>query len=51
MSMFEFASKNFKNSFKDYTMQIIESHQKGKIDTSGTAKKMVEYFNELGIKF
>jgi 4-hydroxy-tetrahydrodipicolinate reductase len=33
------------------TLQIMESHQKTKIDTSGTAKAMVFYFNKLGIPF
>jgi 4-hydroxy-tetrahydrodipicolinate reductase len=39
-------------------LDIVESHQKGKADTSGTAKAMVEkldgspgYFNQLGIPF
>jgi 4-hydroxy-tetrahydrodipicolinate reductase len=50
-AMMEFAAKNFPNAFKDYTLEIVESHQKGKADTSGTAKAMVEYFNALGIKF
>src|SRR3989344_3461630 len=31
--------------------EIVASHQKGKADTSGTAKAMVGYFNTLGIPF
>jgi 4-hydroxy-tetrahydrodipicolinate reductase len=50
-AMMEFASKNFPNVFKGYTLEIVESHQKGKADTSGTAKAMVEYFNAMGIPF
>jgi 4-hydroxy-tetrahydrodipicolinate reductase len=45
------ASITFPNTFKDYTLEIVESHQDGKADTSGTAKEMVKYFNHLGIPF
>lgn len=44
-------SKNNYDSLKGYEMEIIESHQQGKKDTSGTAKAMVSYFNRLGIDF
>jgi 4-hydroxy-tetrahydrodipicolinate reductase len=37
--------------FKGYTLAIKESHQRGKADTSGTAKAMVRYFNQLGVPF
>lgn len=40
-----------KISLKDCELSIFESHQKGKKDTSGTAKAMVEYFNLMGIPF
>lgn len=50
-SMMAFAAKNSPNAFKGYTLEIVESHQEGKADTSGTAKAMVEYFNALGIPF
>jgi 4-hydroxy-tetrahydrodipicolinate reductase len=50
-AMMEFAAKNSPDVFKDYTLRIVESHQKGKADTSGTAKAMVNYFNSLGIPF
>lgn len=45
-----FAGKN-PGALKGYTLKIIESHQQGKKDTSGTAKAMVKYFNQLGIEF
>ncbi len=32
-------------------LRIVESHQQGKKDTSGTARAMVGYFNKLGIQF
>jgi len=50
-AMMEYASKNFPGVFKGYKLEIKESHQKGKLDTSGTAKAMVKYFNLLGIPF
>ena len=50
-AMMEFAATQFPNLFKGYHLEIKESHQKGKADTSGTAKAMIGYFNQLGIPF
>lgn len=50
-AMLKFAADNFPNALKGYKLEIIESHQAGKEDTSGTAKAMVAYFNALGIPF
>jgi 4-hydroxy-tetrahydrodipicolinate reductase len=50
-AMMEYVANNFPNSFTGYTLEIRESHQKNKLDTSGTARAMVGYFNKLGIKF
>ncbi len=50
-AIFEYGAKTFPGLFKGYSMDVKESHQKGKADTSGTAKAMVEYFNSLGIDF
>ena len=50
-AMMEYAADTFPDVFKGYTLQIRESHQKGKADTSGTAKAMIGYFNRLGIPF
>ena len=50
-AMMDFAAKNFPGLFEGYTLEINESHQKGKADTSGTAKAMVTYFNQLGVPF
>jgi 4-hydroxy-tetrahydrodipicolinate reductase len=47
-AMMEFAAENFPGVFKDYDPTIIESHQKTKVDTSGTAKSLVASFNKLG---
>jgi 4-hydroxy-tetrahydrodipicolinate reductase len=50
-AMMEYAAKIFPDLFKGYSLAIKESHQKGKADTSGTAKAMVRYFNSLGLPF
>lgn len=50
-AMIDFAANNFPDLFKGYSLRIEESHQKGKADTSGTAKAMVGYFNALGMDF
>jgi 4-hydroxy-tetrahydrodipicolinate reductase len=50
-AMMEYAADTFPGLFKGYSLEIRESHQKGKADTSGTAKAMVGYFNELGVSF
>jgi 4-hydroxy-tetrahydrodipicolinate reductase len=51
MAMMEYAAENFPGLFKDYTMDVKESHQSWKADTSGTAKAMIGYFNRLGVEF
>jgi len=50
-AMMEYAANTFPEIFEGYSLEIKESHQKGKADTSGTAKAMVEYFNSMGIPF
>ena len=50
-AMMEYAAETFPNLFAGYHLEIKESHQKGKADTSGTAKAMVGYFNKLGLEF
>lgn len=50
-AMMEYAADTFPGLFKGYSLQVVESHQKGKADTSGTAKAMVGYFNKLGVDF
>lgn len=47
-AMMEYAAEHFEDLFKGYAVEIKESHQKGKADTSGTAKAMIGYFNKLG---
>ncbi len=50
-AMMEFAATTFPGLFDGYTLKVTESHQQGKADTSGTAKAMVGYFNQLGANF
>ena len=50
-AMMAYAAETFPGVFNDYRLEIRESHQKGKADTSGTAKAMIGYFNKLGVPF
>lgn len=50
-AMMAYAAENFPDLFKGYRLRVLESHQKGKADTSGTAKAMVHYFNRMGVDF
>jgi 4-hydroxy-tetrahydrodipicolinate reductase len=50
-AMMEYAARTFPGVFKGYRLEVKESHQKGKADTSGTAKAMIGYFNQLGTPF
>jgi len=50
-AMMAYAADTFPDLFTGYALEIKESHQKGKADTSGTAKAMVGYFNRLGVPF
>jgi 4-hydroxy-tetrahydrodipicolinate reductase len=51
MAMVEYGAKTFPGLFSGFSLTVNESHQSWKADTSGTAKAMVRYFNELGIPF
>lgn len=48
-AMMEYAANTFPDLFKGYGLEVEESHQKGKADTSGTARAMIGHFNRLGI--
>ena len=50
-AMMEYAAQTFPDLFKGYTLEVQESHQAGKADTSGTAKAMIGYFNRMGVPF
>ena len=48
-AMIDAASKAFPNALKGYKLDVVESHQTGKADTSGTAKAVVESIGGLGL--
>jgi 4-hydroxy-tetrahydrodipicolinate reductase len=50
-AMMAYGAENFPGLFKGYRMTVKESHQRGKADTSGTAKAMVTTFNAMGVAF
>lgn len=50
-AIMEYAANEFPGLFAGYTLDVRESHQMGKADTSGTAKAMVRYFNAMGAAF
>ena len=50
-AMIEYAAENFPDCFKNYKLTIRESHQSAKLDTSGTARAMIGFFNKLGMKY
>lgn len=50
-AMLEYGASTFPGLFKGFTLQVKESHQQTKADTSGTAKALVSCFNQLGTDF
>ena len=49
-AMMEHMASTFPGAFAGYTLEVIESHQKTKADTSGTAKAVVASLTQLGTK-
>jgi 4-hydroxy-tetrahydrodipicolinate reductase len=50
-AMMEFMAQNFPGVFAGYTLNVTESHQQGKADTSGTAKAVVASLAKMGPEF
>ncbi len=50
-AIMEYAAREFPGIFSGYSLEVRESHQQRKADTSGTAKAMVQYFNRMGVSF
>mmetsp|Transcript_3012 Transcript_3012/g.4317 ORF Transcript_3012/g.4317 Transcript_3012/m.4317 type:complete len:295 (-) Transcript_3012:36-920(-) len=46
-AMMKTMASAYPGAFETYSLKVTESHQSGKADTSGTAKKIVEYLNVL----
>lgn len=50
-TMLEDIAKRFPGALSGCSLEVVESHQAGKKDTSGTAKAMVASFSKLGIDY
>lgn len=46
--MLKYMSEQFPGAFEGYTLSVTESHQASKVDTSGTAKAIIQSFTALG---
>ncbi|KAL6867466.1 hypothetical protein ACP4OV_015490 [Aristida adscensionis] len=44
-------SEQFPGAFSGYNLEVLESHQAGKLDTSGTAKDVIACFERLGVSY
>lgn len=49
--MMEVMGQQFPGAFSGYQLEVVESHQRTKVDTSGTAKDVIRSFNNLGVPF
>lgn len=49
--MMEVMADNFPGVFSGYSLSVVESHQRNKADTSGTAKAVVQSFNKMGLDY
>jgi dihydrodipicolinate reductase len=47
----ELMAEQFPGAFTGYKLEVVESHQRTKVDTSGTAKAVVSSFQKLGLDF
>ncbi len=47
----ELMADNFPGVFSGYTMDVVESHQSSKADTSGTARAVVQSFQRMGVDY
>lgn len=50
-TMMELMADKFPGCFSGYTLKVVESHQRSKADTSGTAKAVVQSFQKMGLDF
>ena len=47
----ELMAQQFPGCFSGYKLAVVESHQRSKVDTSGTAKAVVASLRGLGLDF
>ena len=50
-TMMESMAEQFPGCFQGYTLRVVESHQRTKADTSGTAKAVVASLQKMGLDF
>ena len=50
-TMMENMAEQFPGCFAGYTLKVVESHQRSKVDTSGTAKAVVASLQKMGLEF
>jgi 4-hydroxy-tetrahydrodipicolinate reductase len=50
-TMIEYLAAEFPTAFNGYKLTVVESHQKTKADTSGTARAVVRSFEKMGFDF
>ncbi len=48
IAMFQYAAETFPGAFTDFDVELMESHQESKVDTSGTMREMVKHLGKLG---
>ncbi|WCJ27085.1 4-hydroxy-tetrahydrodipicolinate reductase 1 chloroplastic [Euphorbia peplus] len=51
LAAMEIMAEQFPGAFSGYSLQVLESHQAGKLDISGTAKAVISCFQKLGVSF
>ncbi|XP_021887903.1 4-hydroxy-tetrahydrodipicolinate reductase 2, chloroplastic-like [Carica papaya] len=51
LAAMEIMAKQFPGAFSGYSLKVMESHQAGKLDISGTAKAVISCFQKLGVSF
>ncbi|XP_059310627.1 4-hydroxy-tetrahydrodipicolinate reductase 1, chloroplastic-like [Lycium ferocissimum] len=51
LAAMEIMAEQFPGSFSGYSLQVMESHQASKLDTSGTVKAVISCFQKLGVSF
>lgn len=49
--MMQIMADSFPGAFSGYELDVTESHQRNKADTSGTAKEVVKSFQQMGVLF
>lgn len=50
-TMIEWLANEFPTAFSGYKLSVVESHQKTKADTSGTARAVVGSFQKMGFEY